>query len=167
MTTHSDYIKIFLCEKMSKEVYTLNKRHLKGKTVKDMKIGDEEYLTKTITESDIYLYAGITGDYNPAHVNEEYAKNTPFKSRIAHGMLSTGFISAVLGTKLPGPGTIYLSQEVAFKKPVYIGDTITAVVKIIDIIDNNKFHIMELETNCYNQNDEIIIEGIARVIPPK
>lgn len=154
------------CEMMSKEVSVLN-HTVSGKTVSEMQIGDKEYFTKTITESDVYLFAGITGDYNPAHVNEEYAKGTPFKSRIAHGMLSAGFISTVLGTKLPGPGSIYLSQEVAFKKPVYIGDTVTAEVEIMNIIDKNKFHIMEFKTTCYNQNEEIVTEGVAKVIPPK
>jgi hypothetical protein len=83
-----------------------------GKRINELEIGQKEFVEKTISETDIYLYAGITGDLNPAHVNEEYAKNTFFKGRIAHGMLTAGLISAVLGMKLPGPGTIYMAQDV-------------------------------------------------------
>ena len=84
---------------------------LKGKTINEIKIGDWAEFAKTVSESDIYQYAGISGDFNPAHVNEDYAKNTFFKTRIAHGMLSAGFISNVLGNQLPGPGSIYIRQE--------------------------------------------------------
>lgn len=80
---------------------------MKGKTINELKVGDSASFTKTVSEHDVYSFAGITGDFNPAHINEEYAKKTFFKKRIAHGMLSAGFISTVLGTKLPGPGTIY------------------------------------------------------------
>ena len=98
-----------------------------GKTIDEMNVGDAAEMAKTVTETDVYLFAGITGDFNPAHVNEAYAKNTFFKGRIAHGMLSAGFISAVLAMKLPGPGTIYLSQFMEFKAPLRIGDTVTAL----------------------------------------
>jgi 3-hydroxybutyryl-CoA dehydratase len=140
---------------------------LAGKRASELTIGDQAYMTKTISESDVYLFAGITGDLNPAHVNEEYAKNTPFKTRIAHGMLGGGLISAVLGMKLPGPGTIYLGQELSFKKPVMIGDTITAKAEVATMIDKGKFTICEIQTTCYNQNGEVVIEGMAKVIPPK
>ena len=83
-------------------------------TMQELKVGQSDSFSKTITETDVYLFAGITGDLNPAHVDEEYAQNTRFGKRIAHGMLSAGLISNVLGTKLPGPGTIYLSQQVDF-----------------------------------------------------
>ncbi|OCA87954.1 enoyl-CoA hydratase [Bacillus sp. FJAT-27225] len=132
-----------------------------------IKIGDKASMAKTVTESDVYLFAGITGDLNPAHVNEQYAQGTPFKTRIAHGMLSGGFISAVLAMKLPGPGTIYLSQEMKFTKPVFIGDTITAEVEAIEFIDKGKFKILELATTCYNQHGDVVLEGRAKVIPPK
>jgi 3-hydroxybutyryl-CoA dehydratase len=130
-------------------------------------IGETAYMSKTVTETDVYLYAGVTADFNPAHINEEYAKNTPFETRIAHGMLSGGFISAVLGMKLPGPGTIYLQQELTFVKPVRIGDTITAEVEVEDRIDKGKFVILVLNTICYNQDGVIVTEGKAKVIPPK
>ncbi|PJB38873.1 MAG: enoyl-CoA hydratase, partial [Deltaproteobacteria bacterium CG_4_9_14_3_um_filter_51_14] len=93
-----------------------------GKTIEDLKIGDRAEFSKTVSETDIYLYAGVTGDFNPAHINEEYAKKTFFKTRIAHGMLCAGFISAVMANKLPGPGCIYLKQELSFLAPVRIGD---------------------------------------------
>ena len=96
-------------------------------TIQEMKIGDHASVTKTVSETDVYLFAGITGDLNPAHTNEVAASKTMFKTRIAHGMLGAGFISAVLGMYLPGPGTIYMGQELKFTKPVHIGDTVTAV----------------------------------------
>lgn len=142
-------------------------RDLVGKKVEEMKVGDKAALSKTVSEGDVYAFAGVTGDFNPAHINEAYAKETPFKTRIAHGVLSVGFISAVLGTKLPGPGAIYLNQEAAFKKPVLIGDTVTAEVEVMNITDKGKFHIVELKTTCYNQNGEVVLEGAAKVIPPK
>ena len=104
-----------------------------GKTVKELHLGEKAEFTKTVTESDIYLFAGITGDLNPAHINEVYARKTFFKTRIAHGMLLGGFISTVLGNRLPGPGTVYMRQELNFLAPVRIGDTITARAEIIDI----------------------------------
>ena len=92
-----------------------------GKTISEMKIGDYAEFAKTIAEADIYLFAGLTGDLNPAHVNEEYARETFFKTRIAHGILQAGFISAAIGMQLPGPGTIYIRQELNFLAPVRIG----------------------------------------------
>lgn len=124
-------------------------------------VGDQATYSKTVSESDVYLYAGLTGDNNPAHINDEQAKQTPFKKRISHGMLTAGFISTVLGTKLPGPGTIYLGQDLKFKKPVYFGDTITAKVTIKEIKSKN--NIMVLDTQCFNQKKEIVIEGTATV----
>ncbi|MDW7662163.1 MAG: MaoC family dehydratase [Bacillota bacterium] len=136
-----------------------------GKTINEIEIGDSEIFQKTISESDVYLFAGITGDFNPAHLNDQEAKKTIFKSRIAHGILTAGLISAVLGTKLPGPGTIYLDQYLSFKKPVYFGDTITAKVTVLEKnIDKN---IIVCETLCNNQNDEIVLVGKATVMPPK
>ena len=134
-----------------------------GKTIEDIKIGDSASIARTISESDIYLYAGITGDLNSAHINEEVAKKSMFKGRIAHGMLSAGLISAVLGNYLPGPGSIYIGQELKFVLPVRAGDTITAEVEVLEIIRNK---IVKLKTNCINQNGEIVIEGVATILPP-
>ncbi len=136
-----------------------------GRSIDELKIGDFEEFAKTVTESDVYLYAGVTGDLNPAHINEEYAKGTFFKERIAHGMLSAGFISAVLGMKLPGPGTIYLKQELQFKAPVKIGDTVTAKAEVSEItLEKNR---IKLKTTCTNQDGVLLLDGEAVVMPPK
>lgn len=134
-------------------------------TMQELKVGQSDSFSKTITETDVYLFAGITGDLNPAHVDEEYAQNTRFGKRIAHGMLSAGLISNVLGTKLPGPGTIYLSQQVDFKAPVYFGDTVTAVVEVEELIPEKNRAI--LHTYCRNQEGVVVVEGKATVMPPK
>ena len=138
---------------------------MKGITINEMKIGDSASFTKTVTDTDVYMFAGITGDFNPAHVNQVEAEKGMFGKRIAHGMLSAGFISAVLGTMLPGPGTIYMGQELRFTKPVAIGDTITATLTVAEmIIEKNR---VILDTVCTNQNGEIVIKGKATVMPPK
>lgn len=128
----------------------------------DIKIGDTAGISKTVTEYDVYSFAGITGDFNPVHVNAEYAKTTMFKERIAHGMLSAGFISAVLGTTLPGANTIYLGQELAFKAPVKIGDTITAKVEVQEKIDEKRRII--LLTTVTNQDGVVVTTGKATVM---
>lgn len=138
---------------------------LKGKTIKELKTGDKAYFQKTITETDVYLFAGISGDNNPAHLNDVEAKKTVFKERIAHGMLTASLISAVLGTQLPGPGTIYLGQELNFTGPVKFGDTILAEVEVKEIYKEK--NVVKLITNCYNQDNTIVIKGIATVMPPK
>lgn len=136
-----------------------------GKKIDELKVGDKAQFTKTVSESDIYLYAGVTGDFNPAHINEEYAKKTFFKTRIAHGTLLAGFISAVTGNRLPGPGTIYIRQELNFLAPVRIGDTITASVDILEInTDKNRVRI---KTDCVNQDGTLVLDGEAVVSPPK
>ena len=127
----------------------------------EIRIGDKASFTKTISESDVYQFAGITGDFNPVHVNSEFANQTIFKERIAHGLLTAGFISAVLGMKLPGPDTIYLSQKVDFKSPVKIGDTITAEVEVLEKKDPKK--IIRLRTIVKNHLDVIVIDGEAVV----
>ena len=134
-------------------------------TVQEMKIGDHASVTKTVSETDVYLFAGITGDLNPAHTNEVAASKTMFKTRIAHGMLGAGFISAVLGMYLPGPGTIYMGQELKFTKPVHIGDTVTATATVEEIIlEKNR---VILDTTVVNQDGEVVIKGKATVMPPK
>lgn len=134
-------------------------------TIDTIRVGDSASFTKTVTETDIILYAGISGDFNPAHINAEYAKNSMFGQRIAHGMLSAGFISNVLGTQLPGPGTIYLGQELKFVKPVYLGDTVTATVTVKERIEEK--NRLKLDTTVTNQRGETVITGTATVMPPK
>ena len=128
-------------------------------------VGQTASVSRTISESDVYLFAGITGDLNPAHTNEEYAKNTHFKTRIAHGMLSAGLISAVLGMHLPGPGTIYTGQTLKFLAPVHIGDTITATAEIKSLdLERNR---VVLTTTCINQEGTLVLSGEATALLPK
>ena len=129
---------------------------------KEIETGQKVEYARTITERDIKLFAEVSGDLNPIHMNEEYAKTTMFKGRIAHGMLSVSFISTTLASKLPGPGTIYLKQEVVFKRPVRIGDTITTLVEVIKKNDEKKR--LTLKTNCVNQEEEIVVTGEALVM---
>ena len=136
-----------------------------GKTYNELNIGDSARFSKTITEADVVMFAGITGDLNPAHIDEAYAQGTFFKTRIAHGMLSAGFISAVIGTRLPGPGTIYMHQSLDFLAPVAIGDTVTAIVEVVQKIEEKER--VRLKTTCVNQKGATILNGEALVSPPR
>ena len=127
-----------------------------------LEIGDKATFRKTITDADISMFAGATGDTNPYHFDDLYASKGKFGKRIAHGMLVTGLISTVLGTRLPGPGTIYLRQKIEFKTPVFIGDTITAVVEVLKIHETKP--VVTLATNCFNQAGEVVVEGEAIVL---
>jgi 3-hydroxybutyryl-CoA dehydratase len=136
-----------------------------AKTIDTLKVGDSAQITNTITEAVINDFAKATGDFNPIHLDQGYAEKTFFKGRVAHGALSVGYISSVLGNLLPGPGSIYLSQEVKFLAPVRIGDTITAKVEIIDLIpDRNR---VKFKTTCTNQEGKVIADGIAWAMPMK
>lgn len=130
-------------------------------TFADLIIGDKTHFSKTVSEFDVYTFAGITGDFNPIHVNTENAKTTMFKGRIAHGMLSAGFISAALTRALDGTNPIYVSQKLVFKAPVKIGDTITATVEIIDKIAVKDRVIFQ--TIVTNQEGIIVTEGQANI----
>lgn len=136
-----------------------------GKTFDQLAKGDAAEFSKTISEADVYMYAGVSGDLNPAHINEEYAKGTFFKHRIAHGMLTASFISAVIGMQLPGPGTIYMSQNLNFLAPVRINDTVTARVEVAEKIEEKQR--VRLTTTCSNQNGTLLISGEALVSPPR
>ena len=128
----------------------------------EIQLGEKASMAKTVTEGDINTFAGVTGDFNPVHINAEFAKNTMFKGRIAHGMLSAGFISAVLGTALPGSNTIYLGQELQFKAPVKIGDTVTATVEVLEKIEAKNRLI--LRTTVTNQDGILVTDGKATVM---
>jgi len=128
----------------------------------DLKIGDKASMSKTVTEYDIYTFAGVTGDFNPLHIDAEYAKTTIFKERIAHGMLGAGFISAVIGTALPGANSIYMGQELKFLAPVKIGDTVTATVEVIELIEAKSRVI--LRTTVTNQNGVLVTDGKATMM---
>jgi len=127
-------------------------------------VGQKAEFTKTISLADIYAFAAASGDRNPVHLEAAYAETTVFGARIAHGLLVAGLISAVLGTLLPGPGTIYLGQELRFKAPVYVGDTVTARVEVVKLRPEKR--IATLATNCYNQDEKILIDGEAVVQYP-
>jgi 3-hydroxybutyryl-CoA dehydratase len=124
--------------------------------------GDTATFAKTITDADIVLYAGVSGDTNPVHLDAEYAARTRFGKRIAHGMLTAGLVSAVMGTKLPGPGAIYVSQTLHFTSPVYLGDTITARATLRQY--DQKRGRMTIETICTNQRGEQVLTGEAQVL---
>jgi 3-hydroxybutyryl-CoA dehydratase len=136
-----------------------------GKTIDQISLNESAEFAKTISESDVYLYAGVTGDLNPAHINEEYARETFFKTRIAHGMLAAGLISAVMGMRLPGPGTVYVRQELNFLAPIRIGDTVTARVEVIEIMTEQKQ--LRLRTTCSKQDGTVVVDGEAIVSPPR
>ncbi len=136
-----------------------------GFTIDQLEVGQQSHFSKTVAESDVYLYAGISGDLNPAHINQAYAEQTAFKTRIAHGMLAAGFISTVLGTQLPGPGTIYISQSLKFMAPVRIGDTITATAEVVEL--NMEKKRARLKTVCTNQDGREVLVGEALVSPPR
>ena len=129
----------------------------------DLAIGQKASFGKTITEADIVLFAAVTGDTNPMHLNEEYARGSFFGERIAHGMLAAGLITKVMGTQLPGPGTIYMSQSLRFRKPVRIGETVTATVEITSL--NAEKHRVTLSTVC-RVKGEPVLEGEAMVTVP-
>jgi 3-hydroxybutyryl-CoA dehydratase len=135
----------------------------------DFKVGDTASIMKTISEADISRFAEITGDFNPLHMNDEYAKKSMFGKRVAHGILSAGLISAVLGMKLPGPGALYLDQTLTFKKPVFIGDTLTAKGTIKDKIVKQKegkppMNLLKITTIVTKQDGAIVTEGEATIM---
>ena len=136
-----------------------------GRTFDELAIGDSAEFSKTVSETDVYMYAGISGDLNPAHINEAYAQGTFFKNRIAHGMLTASFISAVIGMQLPGPGSIYMGQTLEFLAPVRIGDTVTARVEVVEKIEAKKR--VRLATTCTDQDGTRLISGEALVSPPR
>ncbi|MDR3518369.1 MAG: MaoC family dehydratase [Azospirillaceae bacterium] len=141
----------------------LSAESLTGYVLEDLSVGMTAVFAKTVTEADVVLFAGVSGDTNPVHINDDYARTTMFKGRIAHGMLTAGLISAVLGTKLPGPGCIYLSQSLKFKAPVHIGATVEARVVITEIIPEKRRVIAR--TVC-TVGETVVIEGEAVLMVP-
>lgn len=134
--------------------------------LESLEIGASSEWSKTVTETDVVLYAGITGDFNPMHMNAVTASTSTFGGRIAHGMLSAGFISAAIAHGVPGPGAVYLSQSLAFRHPVRIGDTVTARVEVLEVKPRTRR--VRLATVCRNQDGTIVIAGEAMVLmaPP-
>ncbi len=137
---------------------------MQGKFLEELSVGQSAQLVRTVGEADIVAFAQVTGDTNPVHLDADYAAKTSFGGRIAHGMLSAGYISAVLGTALPGPGAIYLSQTLKFKRPVRIGDEVTAVVTISEI--NEAKAQVTLATVC-KVGGKAVVDGEAVVMVPR
>lgn len=138
-------------------------QELNGLYYEDLEEGMTDVFTKTVSEADISLFAGLSGDTNPIHLNAEYAAQSRFGERIAHGMLSAGFVSAIFGTKLPGPGCVYVNQALRFKAPVHIGDTVVARVTLTKLVPEKKFS--EWRTECF-VGDKAVIEGEATIWTP-
>ena len=132
-----------------------------GYCFEDLVVGMSASFTKTVTEADILMFSGVSGDTNPVHLNQVYAETTRFKGRISHGLLAASFISAVIGTRLPGPGSIYLSQNLQFKAPVRPGDTVTARVTVVDLIAESNRAL--LRTRC-TVRDRVVIDGEAEIL---
>ena len=140
-----------------------DERH--GYYFEDLSVGMTDLYAKTVTDADITLFAGISGDTNPVHLDDEFAKSSRFGQRIAHGMLSASYISTVLGTRLPGPGCIYLGQQLRFMNPVKVGDTVTARVTVEELMTEKKR--ARLSTRC-SVGDTLVIDGEALVyVPPR
>jgi acyl dehydratase len=137
----------------------------RGKSYKALEIGETASFSKTITETDVYLFAGISGDFNPMHTNEAFARTTPFGTRIAHGGLPQCLIAPVLGMKLPGLGTILLEITTRFRAPTYFGDTITATAEVKEKLPEKEWVRMQLTWK--NQKGTLVAEGEALVIPPQ
>lgn len=129
----------------------------------DIQVGMQAQYSQTVTDADIKIFAGVTGDHNPVHIDDEYAANTQFKKRIAHGILSVGFFSNILGTQLPGPGCIYLGQSVRFKHPVYLNDTVRAVVEVTAV--NPEKRRITLSTTAY-VGETVVVTGEAEMYLP-
>lgn len=128
-------------------------------------IGQEASCSKTMTETDLVVFAGLSGDFNPIHIDREYAKETRFKQRIAHGMLTSSLLSQLLGVHLPGKGSIYVEQNIRFKAPVFIGDTVTAKATIQEIDEDRR--ILTLLTECFNQDEKLVLTGTAKMMVPE
>ena len=134
-------------------------------TYNELTIGQTATYSKLIEERDVQLFAAVSGDVNPVHLDKEFAAATQFKTRIAHGMLSGAVISAAIAMELPGPGTIYLGQTLRFRAPVELGDTITVKLEVVD--KKNKRNSVTLECKVYNQHDKLVVSGSAEVMAPK
>lgn len=133
-------------------------------TYEEMSIGQTASYTRSVTEQDIQLFAAVSGDVNPVHLDEEFAATTQFKQRIAHGMLTGAFVSAAIALELPGPGTIYLGQSLRFRRPVLIGDEVTVHLEITEMKDARKF--VTLDCKIVNQNGDAVASGTAEVMAP-
>lgn len=138
---------------------------LENFTFDELSVGQRASYTRTITERDVRMFATVSGDVNPVHLDEEFAKGTQFKTRIAHGMFTAGLISAAIAMEMPGPGSIYLGQNLRFERPVRIGDTITIELTITEKTEGKNF--VQIETIGRNQDGKTVVSGSANIMPPK
>lgn len=137
---------------------------LENLTFEEITIGQSASYSRTVTEEDLLLFAAVSGDVNPVHLDDAFAAGTPFKGRIAHGMYTGGLISAAIAMTLPGPGTIYLGQDLRFERPVRIGDTITVQLTVLEKTEEKK--LVKLQTVASNQNGKVVVSGTASVMAP-
>lgn len=133
--------------------------------MRDFYVGEQASCSKTITETDLVMFAGLSGDFNPIHIDSEYAKKTRFNQRIAHGLLTSSLLSKLLGVHLPGKGSVYIEQSIRFKAPVFIGDTITATATVNEFLKEKR--ILKLLTDCHNQKGDLVLTGEAMMMVPK
>lgn len=136
---------------------------LESRTYDDLDIGDSASVSHTVTERDLILFATVSGDINPLHLDEEFALQTPFKGRIAHGMLSGALISAAVACEMPGPGTVYIGQEMSFLRPVRLGDEIRIELEILEKLPKNR---LKIATRVVNQKGKKVVDGAATVLAP-
>ncbi len=142
---------------------TMTEQARRGLFFEELQLGMEANYSRVVTESDIHAFAAISGDDNPVHLDESYAAQTPFKTRIAHGILSASYISAVIGTRLPGPGCIYVSQTLNFRAPVRIGDEVVSAVRITDLLTEKKRAILACDCSV---NGRTVLDGQAVILVP-
>ena len=136
----------------------MSEQELYGYRFEEIEVGMSATFGKTITEADILAFAGVSGDINPSHINEEFAQTTRMKTRVAHGMLTASLVSAILGCKLPGPGCLYVNQTSNFRKPVFPGDTVNARVEVTGLRPDKNF--VDFETTCH-VGDKLVMDGSA------
>lgn len=136
-----------------------------GRTAREISVGEKASLTRTVGDVHLALFAAATGDVNPLHFDAEYAHGTLFQGRIAHGILSAGLISAVIGNRLPGVGTVYIAQDLRFRAPVRPGDRVTAEVEVLSVDEER--NRARLRTTCRTQEGTVVLEGEALVMPPR
>lgn len=130
----------------------------------ELRVGDSTTMTRTVTERDIQLFAYLSGDINPLHLDEEYARSTPFSTRIAHGLFVGLLVTTAVATRMPGPGTIYRSQEMKFHRPVKIGDTVTAALTLIE--KKKRGNLVKIEFEMTNQHGEVVFSGVSTAVAP-
>ncbi|RHW21080.1 MaoC/PaaZ C-terminal domain-containing protein [Pseudomonas jilinensis] len=136
---------------------------LENRTYDELTVGDKAHVSHSVSERDLTLFAAVSGDVNPVHLDEAFAAATPFKGRIAHGMFSGALISAAIACELPGPGSIYIGQELSFMRPVRLGDSLRVELEILEKLPKNR---VKIATRVFNQDDKQVVDGVATVMAP-